>query len=362
MRHLMKASAAAVVLLTGCGDSGGPIAPVAGFDAAGVSGNIEAVRQVLDDGAWQSLRALGPRFGAAGSAAALTGRLSASVGAAGGSNPTTTGVRIAKAILSGGTAHLVAPQIPPAIRGMTFVLDSSTLQYVPDPSRPGAPANGVRFILYAADSSTHQPLPGQEIGYADLTEEAPPASPAIALRLQAIIAGATRLDYRVAVAGTDSAGTLEAAGFTDDGTTRVEFRVGVQGARAADTTVAEVVFAIGIPSRGFLATATLQHVTLAGDSAGAIAMTVRQGFNQVGMAVHATPGEITGVFQVNGISFASVRGDSEHPTIQGADGRPLTGAESDALIGIQRLSGRVMEMFDCLMQPVGGILGVGVAG
>ena len=123
----------------------------------------------------------------------------------------------------------------------------------------------------------------------------------------------------------------------------------------------EVAFAIGIPAHGFLATATLQQLTLTGDSAGAIAMTVRQGFNQVGMVARATPVELTAVFQLNGLPFATVRGDPAHPTVQGADGRELTAAEVDALVGIQRLAGRVLQMFDCLMQPVGGILGVGAA-
>ena len=337
MGHLMNASAAAVILLAGCSDTGAPGATGSEFDAVGVDGNLETVRQVLDDAAWQSLRALGPRFGAAG-------------------------VRIARAILSGGPARHVAPQLPPAVRGTTFVLDSITLQYVPDSSRHGAPANGVRFILYAADPATHQPLPGQEIGYADLTDEGDPLSPEIALRLRAVIAGLTRLDYRVVLVGTDSAAMLQAVGFSDDGARRVEFRVGVRGARAADTTATEVAFAIGIPANGFLATATLQHVTLTGDSAGAIAMTVRQGFNQVGMMAQVMPLELTAVFQVNGIPFATARGDPAHPTVRGADGRDLTAEEVDALIGIQRLTGSVFEMFDCLMQPVGGILGVGAAG
>lgn len=323
MRHLMKASAAAVALLIGCGDSGAPSSSGAEFDAVAVSGNLEAVGQVLDDGAWQSLRMLSPRFGA---------------------------------------AVLVAPQIPLAVRGTTFVLDSVTLQYVPDATRTGAPANGVRFILYAADSATQQPLPGSEIGHADLTDEGNSGSPAMALRLQAVISGITRLDYRVVVVGTDSAAVLQASGFSNDGATTVQFQVGAKGVRGADTSATEVTFAIGIPAHAFLANATLQHVSLAGDSTGAIAMTVRQGFNQVGMVAHATALEFAAVFQVNGLPLATVTGHPEHPTVRGADGRELTGAEVEALIGIQRLAGRVLEMFDCLMQPVGGIVGAGRAG
>ena len=36
MRHLMKASAAAVALLVGCGETGAPSATGDGFDAVGV--------------------------------------------------------------------------------------------------------------------------------------------------------------------------------------------------------------------------------------------------------------------------------------------------------------------------------------
>lgn len=357
MRHLMKASAAALALLIGCGDAGAPSSTGVEFDAVGVGDNIETVGRLLDDGAWQSLRVLGPRFDVAGSAAGLAGRLSAGLGASGRGDPAGAGIRIARAILSGEPSRIIAPQLPLAIRGTTFVLDSLTQQYLPDPNRSGAPANGVRFILYATDSATHQPIPAQEIGYADLTDEGTASSPAIALRLQAVIGGTTRLDYRVVVVGTDSAATLQAAGFTDDGATRITFEVGVHGVRAADTSAAEVTFAIGVPARGFLATATLQQVTLDGDSAGAIALTVRHGFNQVGLVVHATPTELTGVFQVNGLPFATISGDPAHPTVRGADGRELTAVEMDALLGIQRLAGRVLEMFDCLMEPVGGMLG-----
>lgn len=359
MRHFMRASTAAVVLLTGCGEAGGPGVPGTGFDAEGVRGNIATVQQVLDDGTWRSLQILGPRFGIAGSAAGVAGRLTA--GLAGSHTPSGAGVRIARAILSGG-ASLVAPQLPPAVRGTTFVLDPTTLQYVPDSTRTGAPANGVRFILYATDSSSEQPLPGQETGYLDLTDEAPPASPAIALRLQAIIAATTRLDYRILITGADSAIALEAAGYTDDGATRVALQTQVRAGLAADNSAAEVAFTIGIPSRAFVATATLQHFSLNGDSAGTIAMTVRQGPDQVGMLVHGSQGTITALFQVNGIPFATVQGDPEHPTIRGTDGQPLSPGEVEALVAIHRLTGTVLAMFDCVMRPVGGILGLQVPG
>ena len=330
MRHLIGYTAIAVTLLAACGDTEAPDAARSSFDAVEVSTNLETAQLALANEAWQSLRGLGPRFG-----------------------------RIAGGFTLAGQARIVAPQLPPAVRGTTFVIDSASLEYVADPSRAGAPGNGVRFMLYAIDPSTQQPLPGREIGYADLTDEGSPAGPGIALRLRVVTGGITRLEYGVAVVGTDSAATLQAAGFTTTGASRVEFRVGVVGMRAADTTANEVQFAIGIPSKAFHATATLQHAALSGDSAGAIALNVRQGFNQVGMLAHATPSQIEAVFQINGIPFATAQGDPGHPDVRGADGRDLTPAEAHALIGIHLLVGRVAEMFDGLMRPVGGMLAVG---
>ena len=354
------AAVAITLLVAACGDAGGPGGTGQNFDAVEINSNLQTVQLVLGGGAWKSLRTLGPRFGAAGPAAAVAGEVGAGIVAGpSGWSPATGGIRIAQALLGSNGARLVAPQLPPAIRGTTFVLDGTTLQYVPDSSRSGAPANGVRFILYAVDSVTQQPLPNEELGQADLTDEGDPLAPGIALRLTIVIDGVTRLDYSVAVVGGANGGTLQASGFTTDGSTRVEFRVGVVGAHSQDTSVAEVQFAIGVPSQGFLATATLQHVSLTGDSAGAIQMQVRQGLSQVGMAGHATSTAVQAVFQVNGIPFATIEGDPNHPIVRSVDGRDLTVAEVEALIGIHMVVGRVGEMFDCLMQPVGGILGAG---
>lgn len=362
MRALTKVvSAVAITLLAAaCADSAAPGGALQPFDAAGVTTNLEAVQQVLGGGAWRSLRTLGPRFGAAGQAAGLVGEVGAGMAAtSSGWSPASGGVRIARALLGASQARLVAPQLPPRIRGTTFVLDAATLQYVPDSSRIGAPANGVRFILYAVDTLTRQPLLNQEIGQADLTDVGDPLAPGIALRLTVTIAGQVRLDYRVAVAGSDGAGALQAWGFTTDGDTRVEFQVGVAGARARDITATSVQFAIGIPSNAFLATATLQHLSAMGDSAGAIQVLIRQGPNQVGMAGHATSSEVQAVYQANGVPFATISGDSKSPSVRGIDGHDLTVADVGALIGIHLLVGRVGEMFDSLMQPVGGVLGIG---
>jgi hypothetical protein len=85
-------------------------------------------------------------------------------------------------------------------------------------------------------------------------------------------------------------------------------------------------------------------------------LNVRQGFNQVGMTAHASPSEVAAMFQVNGLPFATAAGDPTSPTLRGVDGRVLAPAAVEVLIGIHRLTGEVLGMFDDLMQPVGGVL------
>lgn len=322
MRQRILIGTLAGVLLTGCGAATDP-APSASFDPAALSGDLAVIQRVSASGPWRSLQVLSPHI--------------------------TTGLA--------GTSSILAPQLPPGVRGVTFVLDPVSQQYVPDSARLGGPANGVRFVLYETDSLTGQPDLAVETGYVDLTDEGDPLSPSVALRLQAVLAGVTRLDYRIRATGLGAAGALEVKGFVDPGAERVEFLVGARGIQVADTAAAEVNFAIGVPARAFLATAQLQHLRLSGDSVGAITLNVRQGFNQVGMTAHASPGEVAALFQVNGLPFATAAGDPASPDLRGADGRALGPEEIAVLLGIHRLAGEVLAMFNDLMQPAGGVLG-----
>src|SRR5439155_449092 len=86
---------------------------------------------------------------------------------------------------------------------------------------PGAPSNGVRFILYALDLGG-QPIATQPIGYADLMDE----SSGNAQTLHILVVGTTTdpavtyLDYTVSaiVGATSASGAV--VGFISDGTER----------------------------------------------------------------------------------------------------------------------------------------------
>ena len=66
-------------------------------------------------------------------------------------------------------ARVSAALIPDGDKGKTFVYDPGSGSYVADAGASGAPANGVRFVLYAWDGSNGRPAaPLARLGYVDI--------------------------------------------------------------------------------------------------------------------------------------------------------------------------------------------------
>ncbi len=343
-KYINPLALAAVLGAAACAEPE-PTGPATALDAPAAEASLRAIDAVLGNAAWGSFRALGARF--------TTGRAVASLAAA----PTTPAAALARAWEIGAATIATVPRIPAGIRGTTFVLDPGTLQYVPDPDRSGAPANGVRYILYAVNPVTGDPVPGAEIGYADLTDEGDALPDRVALHLEVVSGGITFLDYRVMAGGSESAGGLAVRGMTTDGETEVVFGVNASARRDGGTEVVDVQFEIGIPDRGFVARAEVRNASGAAGSAGEVAMQVHVGPDVVQLTARATAEAIDAGFAVNGRPFATVRGDPDDPEIRGADGHPLSREERRVLHQLTQLTGRVFEMFGALMQPVGAILG-----
>jgi hypothetical protein len=331
-----------LLLLVGCGQSVEPAGSAPGaFDASGVSASLATVNAASAGASWQGLRTLGP------AAAGLGGA---------GARPV-NGYGIAQTLLAANGVGASTIRIPPPVRGLTFVYDTVTDGYVADSSLAGAPADGVRFIIYEVDASG-RPDPETPIGHADLHDLGDPFSPALRLRLEVVVGHASRLDYTVTAVGNDSTGQLMVSGYVLEGATRIELAARALGGTRQDTSAAQVEFTIGIPDRAFNASAMLRHVDTAADSVGEVRLTVVQGMDQIGLVGHVTPDSIVGAFQVNGRPLATVQGERSHPMVQGVGGRDLTLEEYEALVAIQAIAGDVMALFGDLMQPVGAVLGL----
>ena len=94
-------------------------------------------------------------------------------------------VTTAERLMSAATLDvgLASPALRPEALGSTYIYDPALRRYVVAPGRSGAPANGVRFILYAVNPVTHEPISAVEIGYADLLDEGVARPTGIDLRL-----------------------------------------------------------------------------------------------------------------------------------------------------------------------------------
>src|SRR5437667_23263 len=139
-----------------------------------------------------------------------------------------TALRAALVPSSGAIAASIFP--PGVVLGTTYTWNATTFQYeANDPAVvPGAPSNGVRFILYALDLAG-QPIATQPIGRADFMDE----SSGNTQTLHVLVVGTTTdppvtyLDYAVSV--TVGTGTASAAvvGFITDGIERLDFNAAI---------------------------------------------------------------------------------------------------------------------------------------
>jgi hypothetical protein len=132
------------------------------------------------------------------------------------------------------------PILAPAALGKTFVWDTTSQRYVAS-SDPGAPVNGVRFVLYdpAANGPTIEPArPFAALGYVDLTDRSVPGTTVLAVSLVGT-QGLTPVTYAgYTVSGepgaTVSRGSI--AGYVTDGATRLELLSTRRATCCGDTT------------------------------------------------------------------------------------------------------------------------------
>jgi hypothetical protein len=247
--------------------------------------------------------------------------------------------------------------LPPSALGATFVYDAAQRRYVVDPARTGAPANAVRFVLYAVNPVTHEPVAGSEIGYADLLDESATRPSGVQLRLVVVSEGTTFLDYRVALDGTPAAGLLSVTGVAFDGHTHLRFGIEARARHAAEGAQLEVGFEFRVPERGFRAAGHVV-VTRAADGRAtqAVQLHVFTGDADIAFDVRTDGRAVDASVTVNDQPFATIRGDAHDPEIRGAGGRELTREEMQALHRMVQLAGGVLGAFGELLAPVAGIL------
>ncbi len=248
-----------------------------------------------------------------------------------------------------------APVISAIHRGKTFVFDFAAGEYVVDPGRAGAPANGVRFIVYEHDRLTGRPTSDVEIGHADLIDQGDGSAEDIALRLVVVVGGVTAIDYSTTVDDLGDGGRITVSGYLQDAQDRLDFDIAVQGSRQSGVNAVDIEFEMGIAARDFSIRGAVSGVDDDGGS-GDIDVTVRHGSESLRVEVSGTPESIDGAFYLRGEVFATVTGHPDAPTFVSADGDPLTAPEVAVLLRMVGVLDDVFDLFGELMEPVGHLV------
>src|SRR5262245_47523409 len=159
---------AALTLAAACHDQSTAPHNPGTFDAAQALTKVQPVTAVVDQSIMHSFdRALTyfEQF--------LRSTPSLTLGSAG--TPAGLGLRLSQTLAP--AADLRADAIPDDDKGKTFVYDVAANTYVPDPTATGAPASGVRYVLYAwVEGQQAPPLPLTRIGYVDIAPVGPGTS------------------------------------------------------------------------------------------------------------------------------------------------------------------------------------------
>jgi hypothetical protein len=340
----------------GCGnDSTAPDAP---FDAEGTSADIAAIAEAFDSPAHEAFASASASIGAVvGGQAAAAIRMAPSGALLSGGKA--SALRYARSVALGYVRQtsptVAAMEIPAEYQGVTFVWDVESHQYIPS-DLTGAPASGVRFILYAINPVTQQPIePLVPIdGYVDITLNETASSSTI--RLVVVSSDVTYLDYTVLASGTAGSATVTTSGYATNGNDRVEFSLDNTLTSNDDGLALGLDYEMVVPTRGgFLMDLEATVSGIATDTPTMTLDLLARGDHGT-VRVQGTTTDAVGTFniRVNGDLFATATTNgSGTVAITGADGQELSEAELQALQAVFDMFANGFDLFEDLTDPIG---------
>ena len=337
-------------------------APDFGLDFGAAASDYATVDTLFASAGWAGFEALGARTPFGASPAAMEAVASLGLSADEGSGRAfalALAHRMREAVASGARPAL-APIISGTYRGATLVYDPTLDQYVVDSLRTGAPATGVRFVLYEVDLGG-TPILAEEIGYADLIDEGDTSDEDVALRLVVVANDLTVLDYATTLDLTLTQGALTVEGFLQgENGLRLDFDIEAVGTHFFNQSTLEVTFDLGVDARDFRITGTVSGIQEGIEGEGDVDLLVRHGSHSIRLDVSGVAGQMEGSVFVNGGSFATVSGSAANPTILSASGEPLTTGEILVLRHIIDVVEDVFDFLEDLVDPVDEIVILGI--
>ncbi|HEX6644525.1 MAG TPA: hypothetical protein VF037_07605 [Gemmatimonadales bacterium] len=315
--------AAALALTAACGDSG-----PSEFDAVGMQADLEIFEQLDSDAEFSSLAAtLNGISGAFGDPVLL--RLQdVSVSRAGRAK---AGAAVQSFFAKDGAPVLSASlvSIPPEVAGKTYAYDPESGDWVAS-ELTGAPANGVRFLLYAVDAFGDIVTPLVETGHVDLTDLS--SGSGHQARLVAVSGGVTKADYQATATGDETDGTITVDGFVGTGNSRLDMDFSADVSTSGDDVTFAVASRLEFPGHDVLFDVSLDGTSndVTETYSAELEQLIETPNGRVELAGEFQP-ETHLVIRVNGDVYATYDGDED--VLTGANGRVLTTDEQGALFG-----------------------------
>ena len=249
----------------------------------------------------------------------------------------------------------LVPIMRESVLGKTFTYNATSRIYAPDPSRTGAPSNGVRFVLYET-TTNGEPVPGHEIGYADLTDERRASSSTAGIRLVIVTAGITRLDYSFDLTGSLQSAAFEVRGFLSDGNERVNFTISTNSQLFGRGGKATLDATLSVPSHDFVVKARAEGIAGETNGDGKVDLTIQSGADELMVEAETTEGQLDASVSANGKLLATATGNPSSPVIRGADGHELGQDELRALGAVVEMSSAIFQFVSDLLRPAGLLL------
>jgi hypothetical protein len=281
------------------------------------------------------------------------------------------GARIFGRLLPQRSVSAMAALFPPALMGKTFEWDFVASQY-DTTARTGAPATGVRFILYAINELTGSPAePAVEVGYLDLIDETGSGNPKVHVIVAGVGGTPVYVNYTVNIASQSlSSVRITTTGYITNGASspdsvRFNGTVTVSGDQNNVSVTDDVSFDVNSHD---IHVRNWQRITLTETTASLrISFRFEHGGEVVTLEgtldVDVTAGTVTGtiVSKVDGGLFATCTATgtstSYSLTCTGADADGLNANEVEALHHLGDAVESIGSMFEGILTPAIGVLG-----
>lgn len=348
----------AMVIAAGCQDTTGP-GSLERLDAEAALADYKAMDAVLQSDGWKSFQVTAASMGAATLGAAPAAAVSAGAAldelASGDAHDfyaAMTGVASAGAGSGAGV-----PLISEANRGRTFVYDATSHSWVVDPSRTGAPANGVRFITYEPNGA--EPDPAKPIGHVDLIDLGD-ATAGIALRVLVVEGDLTVLDYQTALVGADGSGRVTVAGFVRNTRDKLDFEIDVRGQNIGGVERGDIGFELAIVDREFRVIGDIHGEKQNGSEESTVDLTVRHGASSFRVDIGNDNGQLSGYIDLNDSPFATVSGAEDQPVFRTPSGEDISGAHALVLLRVFDVTEDVFDLFEDLVEPIAALVIIAV--